>query len=276
MMSDITQPQNTGAAGRRVRQRAFRTIVEEIREDVLAGRRRAGDRLPPEQVLAEQFNVSRTGVREALRVLESEGLVEIRHGYSGGVFVAPGGLDPVLGALRTSLQRDQVQVSELYEARMQLEPAIARRAAERRDEEMLERLRANAERAKAAIANGSDAFAINLEFHAVLAQAAGNRVMALVMQVLVELLEKLDREYPTNRGVSRRAVDDHVLLVEALQGADGGRAERLMLEHLRDLEHRFERIQEQMARRRSGVRSIPPWGGRRLEPPQAGYAEEAR
>lgn len=256
----------TGArAAGRLRQRAFHSIVEEIRGDIVAGSRRPGDRLPPEQVLADQFNVSRTGVREALRVLESEGLVEIRHGYSGGVFVAASGLGPVLGALRTSLERELVQVSELYEARVQLEPGIARRAAERADEATLLRLRDNAERARATIARGSEAFAINLEFHAVLAQAAGNRVMGLVMQVVVDLLDKLDREYPTNPGVSRKALDDHMLLLEAMQEHDGERAERLMVEHLRELETRFVRIQESMATRRDKVRSIPPWGGMRLE-----------
>ncbi len=249
------------------RPRAFHSIAEQIRDDILRGRRRPGDRLPPEQVLAEQFNISRAGVREALRVLEFQGLVQVRHGYAGGVFVADEGLTPVLGALQTSLQLGQLQVSELYQTRVLFEPTIARLAAERSEEAFVKQLDDNAKRAKAMIAAGADAFAINLEFHTILAQAAGNRVWALVMRALLKLLESLDRDYPTNRGVSRKAVGDHAKLVEAVGARDATRAEQLMVKHLRDLEGRFARIQEQIRRRRETHEDpIPPWGGVRLEP----------
>ena len=249
------------------RPRAFHAIVEQIRDEIFQGRRKPGDRLPPEQVLAEQFHVSRTGVREALRVLESQGLVRIRHGYAGGVFVAEGGLSPVLGALQTSLRLGQVEVNELYETRVLFEPALARLAAGRGDDATVKRLDANINQAKASIAAGMDAFPINLEFHADLAQAAGNRVLALVMQALLELLHRPNRSYPTNPKISRKAVDDHVRLVEAIRTRDGPRAERLMIEHLRDLEGRFARIQAQMRRLRSArAKAIPAWGGIHLEP----------
>ncbi len=251
----------------RHRPRAFHSIVEQIRDEIFTGRRKPGDRLPPEQILAKQFNVSRTGVREALRVLEFQGLVEVRHGYAGGAFVGDGGLTPVLGALQTSLQLGQVEVSELYEARQLFEPTIARLAVQRADPASLKRLDENAKRAKAMIAAGADVFSVNLEFHAILVQAAGNRVLALVTQALLALLERLDREYPTNRGVSRKAVSDHVQLVSAIRAHNAVRAEQLMIKHLHDLEGRFARIQKQMQRQRSGgVDVIPTWGGVRLKP----------
>jgi len=249
----------------RSRPRAFHLIAEQIRDEIVKGRRKPGDRLPPEQVLAEQFSVSRTGVREALRVLEFQGLIQVRHGYAGGVFVADRGLAPVLGALETSLHLGQVEVSELYEARVILEPTVARLAVERADERLVSRMVANVERAQAVIAAGSEAFAINLEFHAILAEAAGNRVVALVMRALVQMLENLDRQYPTNPTVSSRAVDDHVRIIAALRAGDGAQAEALMLEHMRELEGRFTRIQDEMRRRRAArPRHIRPWGGVRL------------
>lgn len=251
----------------RHRPRAFHQIVEQIRDDIFRGRRKPGDRLPPEQVLAEQFNVSRTGIREALRVLEFQGLIQVRHGYAGGAFVADGGLTPLLRAFQTSLQLGQMQVTELYEARLLFEPTVARLAVERANSAVIRRLDENAKRAKALIAAGADVFSINLEFHAILAQAAGNRVLALVMQALLALLERLDREYPTNRGVSRKAVSDHAHLLEAMRAHDASRAEQLMVKHLRDLEARFARIQKQMQRQRlSSADAIPAWGGVRLEP----------
>lgn len=249
----------------RTRTPAFRTIVDELREDILSGRRRTGDRLPPENILAEQFQVSRTGVREAVRVLEALGLLEIRHGYAGGAFVAELGMAPLLGALHNSLQMGQVDVSELYEARQLFEPAITRLAVERSSPGLIEQLEENVAQAREALGSGSDAFAINLQFHAILAHGAGNRVAGLFTQALVELLERIDREYPTNRGVSRKAVSDHTDLVEAVRAGDGARAEALMISHLHELEGRFARIQEQVSRQRARRRkSIPPWGGVRL------------
>ncbi len=256
-----------------VRPRAFHAVVEQIRNEIFQGRRKPGDRLPPEQVLAEQFNVSRTGVREALRVLESQGLVRIRHGYAGGVFVDDAGLTPVLGALQTLLRLGQVEVNELYQTRVLFEPTLARLAVERGDEVSMKRLDDNIRRAKAALAAGTDAYAINLGFHTILAQASGNRVLGLVMQALLELLHGPDRSYPTNQSISRKAVNDHVQLLEAIRHHDVTRAEQLMVKHLGDLKGRFARIQQQMRRPPSaGGQTIPTWRGIRLEPSPARHS----
>ncbi len=251
-----------------VRPRAFHAIVEQIRDDIFQGRRKPGDRLPPEHILAEQFNMSRTGVREALRVLESQGLVRIRHGYAGGVFVDDAGLTPVLGALQTLLRLGQVEVNELYQARVLFEPTLARLAVEHSDEVSMKQMEDNINRAKAALAAGMDAFAINLKFHTILAQASGNKVLGLVMQALLELLHGPDRSYPTNQSISRKAVNDHVQLLDAIRSHNVTLAEQLMVKHLHDLKGRFARIQQQMRRARSvGKQAIPTWGGIRPEPP---------
>jgi len=251
----------------REKPRAFHAIVEQFRSDILHGRRKPGDRLPPEQAISEQFNVSRTGVREAIRVLENQGLVQVRHGYAGGVFVADNVLQPVLGALQTSLQLGQVDVDELYVARLIFEPIVARMAAERATDVLVAQLEENCERALAAVEAGKDAFAINLQFHAIIARAAGNRVLAIIVQTLVDLLEMLDREYPTNRIVSKKAVADHSKLIAAIRDHKGRHAESLMAEHLRELKGRFQQIQRQMRRARaSDQTTIPPWGGLRFDP----------
>ncbi len=256
------------------RRRAFHAIVEQLRDDIFRGRRKPGDRLPPEQVLAEQFAVSRTGVREALRVLEIQGLVRVRHGYGGGVFVADLGTLPILGALQTSLQLGQLDVSELYEARVLFEPTVTRLAVERAGSSLPGELDENLVRARSAIAQGRSAFASNLEFHAILVRAAGNRVLALVMQALLELLERLHHQYPTNRSVSRRALSDHRRLIEAVRARDGRRAEALMVDHLRGLETQFSGIREQIQRdRQVKVKTIPPWRGVRLSSTRGGQQQ---
>ena len=195
---------------RATRPRAFHAIVDQVRADVFARRRRPGDRLPPEPVLAEQFGVSRMGVREALRVLELQGLVEVRHGYGGGVFVAEPNGTALLGALEDSLRQGQVGADELYQARVLVEPAIARLAVARDADALAARLADNVARTEQALTDGATVSALNREFHRILAEHAGNRVLALMMQALQELLETLD-ERPARALIAAQVGDTHLI-----------------------------------------------------------------
>jgi GntR family transcriptional regulator, transcriptional repressor for pyruvate dehydrogenase complex len=221
------------------RPRAFHAIVDQVRADVFALRRCPGDRLPSEAVLAEQFGVSRMGVREALRVLELQGLVEVRHGYAGGVFVAEPNGAALLGALEDSLRQGQVGADELYQARLLVEPAVARLAVEQAANALAERLADNVARTERALADGAAVSALNREFHRILAEHAGNRVLALMMQALQELLETLDERRPNTPAVSRCALQEHHQLLGAVRAHDGAHAERLMRHHLSRLEGRL-------------------------------------
>src|SRR4051794_21472335 len=164
-MQVVAQP------GRRV----YQTLVEQIRRDIFQRQRSPGDRLPHERALAEQYGIGRSAVREALRVLEIQGLVQVRHGYRGGVFVAEAGASPLLSALDASLRLDHVGVDELYGARRLIEPMLARMAADRDAGTLAQQLQENVEATEACLGDGRAAFALNMEFHAILAEAAGNR-----------------------------------------------------------------------------------------------------
>src|SRR5262249_59503492 len=89
--------------------------------------------------------------------LENQGLVEVRHGYAGGGFVAGNALGPALGALQTSLQLGQVEVNELYQARLFFEPTVARMAAEHGTDLLVAQLEENYQRASAAVEAGRGA-----------------------------------------------------------------------------------------------------------------------
>jgi DNA-binding FadR family transcriptional regulator len=131
----------------------------------------------------------------------------------------------------------------------------------------MRRLEENVKAAHGLIDRGTDAFGLNLEFHTILAEGAGNRVLGLFMRSVVELLERIDREYPTNRAVSRQAVDDHETLIASLLAGDGAGASAKMTVHLEQLEDRFEAIQRELGRRRqSGDDAIPPWSGADVAP----------
>src|SRR3954454_24605592 len=164
------------------RTRAVHAIVERIHEDIFARRCRPGDRLPSEHVLGEQFGVSCAGGREALQVLELAGLVEARHGSGGGLFVAEPSHTPIMGALSVSLRLGQVDVAELYQARQLVEPSIARSAVEGDTTRLVQRLVANVEATDTALEGGAPVSALNREFHAILAEQPGNRVLGLILQ----------------------------------------------------------------------------------------------
>jgi GntR family transcriptional regulator, transcriptional repressor for pyruvate dehydrogenase complex len=219
--------------------RAFHSLVERVRDDIFQRRLRPGDQLPRERALAEEFGISRAAVREALRVLEMQGLVRVRHGYRGGVFVAEPGTEPLLGALDTSLRLDSVGLDELYEARRVIEPMLARVAMERDAASLSRLLEANISRAVAELGAGGNLFEVNAEFHAILARAGGNRVLNVIMQAILELLrEGRQRDVP-DLSLSSGALDDHRQILAAIEAKEGRLVEALMVTHLTRVHEQF-------------------------------------
>src|SRR5688572_20254195 len=109
--------------------RIYAEIVRQIRGLIADGQLKSGDRLPPERDLADRFRVSRTSVREALRALESTGLIEIRAGE--GAFVRRVSVEALVEPLALVILSHREAIADLYEARRLLEPPIAKVAAER-------------------------------------------------------------------------------------------------------------------------------------------------
>ena len=109
--------------------RIYEEIVRQVKQLIAEGRLKSGDRLPPERDLAEKFMVSRTSVREALRALQSRGLIDIRAGE--GAFVRDVSVEPLIEPLALVILPHREAVGELFEARRLLEPAIAALAARR-------------------------------------------------------------------------------------------------------------------------------------------------
>src|SRR3989442_6634450 len=111
--------------------RVYEHIVRQVERAIFEGRLGTGDRLPPERELVRQFRASRVAVREALRTLEHRGLIEVRHGSSGGHFVRHVDAGLLRRDFTTLLRLARVSVAHLLEARLLIEPEIARLAAHR-------------------------------------------------------------------------------------------------------------------------------------------------
>src|SRR3989475_331886 len=115
--------------------RIYEEIVRQVKQLIGEGKLKSGDRLPPERDLAEKFMVSRTSVREALRALQSRGLIDIRAGE--GAFIRDISVDTLIEPLALVILPHREAVGELFEARRLLEPAIAALAARRATREEL-------------------------------------------------------------------------------------------------------------------------------------------
>ena len=156
--------------------RIYEEIVRQVKLLIADGKLKSGDRLPPERELAEKFVVSRTSVREALRALESRGLVEIRAGE--GAFIRDISLETLIEPLALVILPHREAVGELFEARRMLEPAIAALAARRATPEEIAEMQRILDDQAREVSQGRTGLAQDAAFHAALAQSAHNRAIS--------------------------------------------------------------------------------------------------
>jgi GntR family transcriptional regulator, transcriptional repressor for pyruvate dehydrogenase complex len=177
--------------------RAFEEIADQIRKELSNRRLKAGDRLPPERALAEQFGVSRNTLREALRSLENAGLLRLQKGATGGAFVRESTGDAIITGLRDMFHLGAIQPEHLTEARVLVESIVVRVACERATAEDIAALNANIEAAEKAAREKIhfyDQAALHLDFHRILARATKNPVMVIVMEALIDVMQHFIRE----------------------------------------------------------------------------------
>jgi GntR family transcriptional regulator, transcriptional repressor for pyruvate dehydrogenase complex len=182
---------------RRVRTpRAFEEIADQIRKEISDRRLKAGDRLPPERTLAEQFGVSRNTLREALRSLENAGLLRLQKGARGGAFVRHSTGAAIVTGLRDMFHLGAIRPEHLTEARVLIESIAVRAACERATPADISALNENiaaAERAERDKVDFYEQAAIHLEFHRIIARATKNPVMEIVMEALIDVMQHFIR-----------------------------------------------------------------------------------
>src|SRR5437773_8017665 len=136
--------------------RVYEHIVAQIERAIYEGRLAHGDKLPPERQLVREFAASRVAVREALRALEHRGLLEVRQGSAGGHFVRALDTSVVSRDFHTLLLLGRLTAAQLTEARLMMEPGVARLAPERATDVDVEELRAALDERFAVVAGGRD------------------------------------------------------------------------------------------------------------------------
>jgi GntR family transcriptional repressor for pyruvate dehydrogenase complex len=221
-----------------IRTRAsYELVVDQLRRAIQMGRFPLGARLPPERELAGQLGVSRTTVREAMRVLQGEGLIETRRGRTGGPVVI--GPTATSAEIRSGLRRRLTELENVFDYRLAVEPAAAQLAARRRTKRSLEHLH-HAFDALAALAAGaqhapdvsqpSRFIAADAEFHRQIALASRN-------PLLVDGVEdaRAAMFLPVGgvfRTLHPRAHDYHAEILAAIEAQDGPAAHQAMTAHI--------------------------------------------
>ena len=214
--------------------RLYEQIVEQIEQSVQRGDLKPGDQLPAERELAEQFGVSRTAVREAVKALREKGLVEAYPGK--GTFITSGSSNPMRQSLDRMMRSAQVDAtSSLVEVREILEPEIAALAAVRATEENLNSLRQAVAVMDAAKRDPDAYIEADLDFHLELAEAAANPlILSLIDSIVGVLREQRMRIFEVDGGPDRGQYH-HKKILEAMEHQDTQGAREAMRAHLRQV-----------------------------------------
>jgi DNA-binding FadR family transcriptional regulator len=224
-MAELFTPVNTG--------RISSEIAERVKAAIRDGQLAPGDQLPAERELTEQLGVSRVSVRDALRMLEAHGLVEVRVGARGGAFVtapAPRLLGEGIGDM---LMLADVTPANVTEARMVYELGMLELACERASEDDLAALDEICGRAEATLAAGAYEPSLSAEFHLGLARCTHNGAIVLLAETfqgpLVSSLEEARRADPET---GRTGALEHRAILDAVRARDAGAARAIMAAHL--------------------------------------------
>lgn len=215
-------------------ERLYERIVSQIEKRIEAGDLKVGDRLPSERELAEQFAVSRTAVREAVKALRQKGLVEIRPGR--GTFITNGTSDSVRSSLDMLMKMGGTKGSgNLVEVREILEPEIAALAATRITEEYIVAMQEAVSIMDTALDNVDLFVEADLDFHLALAEGTQNPIIPILMDSIIDLLRKQRKRIGLTDGGLQRGQVHHKKILEAVMRRDSHAARRAMQNHLQQV-----------------------------------------
>lgn len=209
-----------GTAGLPVQSRKKSTLVaQRIVSVIVAEGLQAGDRLPPEADMCESYGVGRSTIREALRVLENQGVVTIKTGPGGGPVVAPFDAGFLAANVALHLQLSGATFRDVIQARLVIEPAIAGAAAEHGDPETVRALRAIVDHSH----DGPDRDTLVSEagdFHDIVAAGSGNPFFEYLMGAFHRITVPFAQRLPYVGERRERLVAHHAEIVDAIESGD--------------------------------------------------------
>jgi GntR family transcriptional repressor for pyruvate dehydrogenase complex len=212
-------------------------VLEQVRSLILDGQLTPNSCLPPETTLSKTLGVSRQSVREALRILIGEGLIEVRQGV--GIYVrVPSSADAIhSGVLQLLLASEELW--EIQELRRVIEPAIAERAAERATDENFEKVEEILRHMEQKAVRRESVFELAWQFHLAIAEAAGNAAMKKVIDVIYQMIRAAEGPLYNTYFDAWQEIKDHRDLLDVIRKRDPVIARDAMRAHLESVDDRL-------------------------------------
>ncbi len=222
--------------------RIFQNVVDQIQVAIIDGRLQPGDTLPPEMKLKDMFETSRGTIREALRVLEQKGLVDIKIGVGGGAVVKSVDTRTIAEGLYLLVQCQKISSEHICEFREGVEGMVAALAAERATKNDIKQLQDLIEKAAQFFKNSDRDWQkfvkIDVRVHIAIAEIAKNPVFSAVLQMVHEdILGFYDRFALKGEQVLKENYEDLYNIVQAIESGKADQAKFLAREHVRKFHH---------------------------------------
>jgi len=235
--------------------KVFQDVVEQIQEAIFDGRLEAGQTLPPERTLKAMFNISRGTLREALRVLEQKGLIEIKLGVGGGSVVRAVDAEQISESLGLLIRSQRVSLNHLAQFREDVEGIAAAHAAEMRKENDIHKLKQLLAKARTSMAKGHsqrNAFLnIDKQIHMTMAEITGNPIYISVLHSIHDNIHRYyERFLSMQEDELQENYQDLCNLVAAVEDGQAQLARRLAEDHVRRFSRHMQK-KEDSARRQS-------------------------
>jgi len=215
------------------RKRLYEDVLAQLQEYLIKDKIEPGHKLPSERELAQMFNVNRVSVREALAIMEANGVVERKIG--GGTFSAST-VNFAATSLVQVLARNQNLIREAMQVRRVIEPQLARLAALHQTEELMQCLKHNLQRQQERLSNRQDIIDLDSEFHFYIARATNNTIIIGLVEALHDSLKGTRIKSLQAREGGNKSYQGHKAIYSALEARDADKAEEVMFDHLKQVE----------------------------------------
>ena len=209
-------------------------IADKLREMIIQEEMKTGAKLPAEAELMARFGVSRSTVREAVKILQTEHIVDIRQGQGTFLCAMPGLAQDPLG-LRFADQADLV--GQLLETRLLIEPGVAALAAQRRTDEDMAAMKVLLDKMDSAYLHGEDYTPYDFEFHSIIARCTGNDVVGRLLPTIHESIQAGYHHTSRVEGSYQRASQCHLDMYRGIMEHDSARASQAAQRHMLQTMH---------------------------------------
>lgn len=208
------------------------TLAAKLKQKILSGEFEVGSSLPAERDLIVHYEVSRATLREALRALGAQGLLEVRRGRRGGSYVCAPSSDRVSDTLNMFIAGHNIKFVDLLAVREAIEPVAAAQAAQFRSDEDIKTIRRILAESEQALSDLEKFSALNIEWHTAVVEASKNPLFLSIMTSISPALYSATTREEFDLTVRETVLRTHTRISDAIEAGDGDAARRRMSRHV--------------------------------------------